>query len=549
VDGRFSHYDRIVEQFHRKHIDITGCSPSEALLHYYIHEGMDSLKLIRGSFVFALWNRKDRALILGRDPYGTKRLYYADANGGILFASDLTGLARMPLISRSISTQGLVEYFTFGYINPPYTIYENIALLDPGEYILFQDGHATAQYFHPPVPPVWECADLHGIPEEEIIDTFGALVVDAVKCRLPAGNTVAAYLSGGLDTGLLAAVLRRYTDKKITAYTLGSNDPSCDEAPAAREVTEYLGIEDHRCHYITKDDFVETLEMLPEIFGQPMADISAIPNFVITRAASKEFSEIFAGDGPDGLFGNWDLRPWYYYYRLVPSFVRPLIAVALDSADRLLHLGLSTPSRHISELLRQPEFFWVYHKKLKSTELKNLLGTQSDDAALPVGTFLEERRDIPLYERLRYAFSRFFVVNGVLQKSCAVHSALLVNQICPFYDRDLIDFVERLPTCYKIRGVGYGKYLHKKLLYRHIPSTIWDRRKQGFIMNLNEFGLDFLRTVTDRYLHRSRLAESGFFNVDFARKCIEGYYEGNERMGPVLYTLLVFELWRDAFLN
>ena len=547
VDGNIYHYDRMLKALRERGADVDSSSPAETLFNYYHHEGLKSLRLLRGAFVFAIWHIEEKRLILGRDPFGMKRIYYSRMPRGFLFSSNLTGLARISWFDRKVGSNGLVEYLTFGFISPPHTIYEHTATLSPGQYVTFEKKEATVDSFHPSVPSEWKFQDTRGVTEDELITRMDNLLIDAVRCRLPEGKDVTAYLSGGLDTGLLAAVLKTHTDRRIVALTLGSNDPGCDEVPEARGIAKHLGIDDHLCYYIRKEDFFDAFNALPDVFGQPMADISAIPNYVIAMHAAEKSPLVFAGDGPDGMFGNWDFRPWYYYYKLVPYRLRIPFSKLLDFIDRKFEKGWSTPTRHVSELLAQPEFSWIFHKMLKSFELEQFVGKR-----VPVDTFwihrhLAERRDIPLYERLRIAFSIGFVVNGVLHKGSDIHNSFLIDLICPYYDRDLADFVNSLPTKYKIRGYGFGKYLHKQLLYRYLPPEIWDRPKQGFNINFNEFGMDALRSLTDRYLNRKRIAETGLIDTDLAVRCVDEYYGGNARMGPLLWTLLVFEVWRDRF--
>jgi asparagine synthase (glutamine-hydrolysing) len=317
--------------------------------------------------------------------------------------------------------------------------------------------------------------------------------------------------------------------------------------PNAQGIAQHVGIEEHFCCRPDPAEYLATLSLIPGIFGQPIADTSVLANYTVTRRVAQDFTWVVGGDGPDGLYGNWDLRPWFWYYRLTPAWLRHPCADLAMLADRLLRLHLSTPSRHVQELLSQPEFSWVYHKKLKSGELERVLGRPVAADQFPVARFLKDRLDIPLYERLRIALSRFFVVDGVLQKTCGVHEAFGVDQVCPYYDRRLADFIQFLPSRYKIRGIGFGKYLHQQLLRRYLPDRLWLHRKMGFTMNLNELGLDAVRGLSDRYLSPSRVSETGLLNTGAVDDCVRGYFAGDVRMGPLVYTFLVFEMWREQF--
>ena len=548
VDGRLAHYDDAAERFRRRGVEIRSLAPAEAIVRYYAHDGIESFRLLRGAFAFAVWDTRESRLVLCADSVGTKRLYYSLVDGGIVFSTDLAALVRTAEVERRISNQGLLEYLSFGFVHTPHTIYESVSVIATGRYLEFRDGAVSTGFYDPHVPSQWDPLDTSDCSEEDLVDRMDALVIDSVRSRLPDNDdTVAAYLSSGLDTGLLATILKRRTDRRIAAFTLGSEDPAWDEAPGARRLAEHLGIDRHECYYIREEDCFGSLPHIVESVGQPIADISVIPTFAIAKQVSQAHSLVFTGDGPDGLFGNWDLRPWYYYYKFVPRFLRAPLARFADTTDSLFGLKLSTPSRHISELLTQPEFAWVYHKKLKSADLESALGKPVSADTFELARYLRERTDIPLYERLRIAFSLYFVSYGVLQKSAAAHSACGLDQVCPYYDYEIMRFISSLPTRYKIRGVGFGKYLHKKLFSRYVPPEIWKGRKQGFIVDLKQFGVKPLRELTDYYLDGSRLDEAGLFNSGFVLKCVNDYYAGVERMGPIVFTFLMFEIWRDTF--
>src|SRR4029077_14100489 len=158
--------------------------------------------------------------------------------------------------------------------------------------------------------------------------------------------------------------------------------------------------------------------------------------------------------------------------------------------------------------------------------------------------FIETRTDIPLAERLRLAQFLCYGISDVLFKAAAAHNASHVDILCPYFDLEFFNFVQFLPTRYKFRRL-YGKYLQKKLLFRKIPEAILKRPKRGFIMDFVEFGVDATRALTDRYLNRKRLSETGLFDTNFALQCVENYYRGDSNMGPKLWTLLMFEMWRE----
>ncbi len=529
---------------------VQGRTRAEVFLDAFQRYGVFPLKHMRGSFAAAIHDARDQSLILAVDPYGLKHLYVAETDDGLVFASDLTGLARSGLVPLALDEQGVREYFSMGFISPPWTIYAGISSLEVGEYLVRKSSGVSREHYHKVIGDGWAFSDVRGLSEKDLVDRLEELVTRAVGARLPTdGAPVATYLSGGLDTGMLAAVLQGQGEHPVTAFTLGSANPRHDEVPRARQLARRLGIRDHRCFYLQEEDCFGALEDLAEVFGQPMADISAIPNLVITREVARGFSQVFAGDGPDGLFGNWDLRPWYYYYKLVPRPLRRPLAALAAAVDDKLRLGLSTPTRSLFALLSQDEFSWIYHKKFKGDELAALLGRPVAATEFEVGRYLRDRRDIPLYERLRMGFAKYFVMHGVLLKSGVIHDGLQVDQICPYYDRDLVDFICALPTRFKTRGRGYGKYLHMKLLQRYVPRSIWHGPKKGFIFDIDDFAPARMRSLLERYLSAERVRQTGLLDGGEVDRLRTSYLAGDRRRSSLVMTLLIFEMWREKFLG
>lgn len=518
---------------------------ASVILNSYIQQGTEAFSQFKGSFILAIWDSREQQLTLVRDPFGIKFIYYANTRGIFSFSSNLTGIVRMPWFNKEIGMNGLLEYLSCGYVSSPYTIYKNVSSLRAGEYLVFKGDDIRIENYHSIEPPNWYFHDTSNIKELELIDRFERLLSDAISCRLPKTRKTAVYLSGGLDTSLLCAMLKNHTDRDVVAFTMGSNNTICDETFHAQAVARHLDIE-YRSYYPNKEDFFNTLDLLPYIYGQPFADISAIPTYIITRKVAEEFSMVFTGEGPDFMFGNYDFRYLYYYYKLIPRrFREQMSRLAGYIIRRFCKAGIS-PNLDIPELIRQRDFFWVFPRMFKSTDLESLIGESVYNESFWIYRFLEKRKDIPLAERLRLGQYICYGINSVLYKSRQAHDASLVDLICPYYDSQVFNFVQFLPTKYKFRRF-YGKYLQKKLLYKYVPKKILDHPKRGFVMDFAEFGAAPLRALTDKYLSKKRLDETGIVNTNFALKCVEDYYKGDTNMGPKLWTLLIFEMWRDRF--
>ena len=543
IDGALFDRQALVDHLSALGEDARADTPAELLLRLLARDGREALRRLRGDFALAFWDGRAGELLLARDPYGVKSLYYAETPRGLVFASHLGGLAASPWFERRVGMAGFLEYLACGYISAPYTIYERGAALRPGQLLVLRDGAARVEDYRPIEPEGWAFHDMAGRPEREVVAQLEGLLVDAVQRRLPPGGEVAAYLSGGLDSSLLCALLRRRTDRHVVAYTMGFDNPIHDETPWAREVARHLGVE-HERHGISRDEFLGMVPRVHRLYGQPFADISAIPTYVVGTRVAQRFDAVFASDGPDFLFGNFDLRHLYWYYRLMPERWRGPVSAAAQRVVRRFFGRWVSPNLDVPELLRQPDFFWIYPRMFKSADLERLVDEPVYAESFWVHRFLESRSDIPVAERVRLAQYVCYGISSALQKSRGTHDACGVDLVCPYYDVELCDFVNYLPTRYKFRRL-YGKYLQKRLLYRHVPRRLLERPKRGFIMDFVEFGVAPIRALTDRYLAPARLREAGYVDADFATRCVEAFYGGDTNMGPKLWTLLMFELWRE----
>jgi asparagine synthase (glutamine-hydrolysing) len=519
---------------------------ADVILRCYLSGDREILKTLTGAFVFAILDTKKKEVIVGRDAFGNKVVYYSNTPNGLIFSSSLTALADSSWTDKEIDKDGLVRYLAGGYISAPYTIYRHIRLLEPGDLLVYKNGEYRIDSFSRFEPDSWKSHDIGDATAEELTDRFETLLSDAIKCRLPETRQVALYLSGGRDTSLLCGALRKHADKEIVAYTLGLKGSRNDESEYARAVAKHLNIKDHELHYLTKEDFFGTLTELPEIYGQPLGDISAIPTNVMTRKLSQRFDSVFCGDGPDFMFGNFDFKLLYHYYKWVPRRFRKSFSSFVEFAIQKFFYTWTSPNLSVPELLKQPDLFWIFEKKFKAEMLEKILGEPVDAWSFEAHRFLESRRDIPISERMLLVEHMFYGLDDVLYKATCSHNVYSVRLLRPYYDSGVFEFSRYLPTKYKFRK-GRGRYLQNRLLSKLIPIDLINRPKRGFIVDFVEFGTADLKSLTDKYLSRKRLNETGLINADFAVKCVEDYYNGNLVMGPKLWVLLIFELWRERF--
>jgi asparagine synthase (glutamine-hydrolysing) len=546
VDGEILNPEEIRRELAASGWSIASGRPADLILACCLSGNNAILTRIRGAYVFAFFDTLEKTLVLGRDLFGNKILYYADTPQGFAFSTRLSDLARSPWVSKTISETGLLAYLAGGYTITPHTIYRDIRALKPGTVLTIKlNQPADERRFFDFEPQTWTFMDTAGMDTDTLVDEFERLLVESLRLRVPASGKTAVYLSGGRDTTMLCGALKKRLGNDVAAFTLGLKGSNNDESYYADQVAEHLQLE-HHLYYLKKQDFYEALDLIPEIYGQPYADISAIPTFVITRQLAGCFDRVLCGDGPDFMFGNFDFAMLYYYYQIVPACLHHGISRAVATLIRSCFRAWVSPNLSVPELLKQPAFFWIFQKKFKGSSLAALLRQPVPPDALPAQRFIRERVDIPVSERLLLTEHLFYGLDDVLYKATAVHNHLAVNLQRPMYDQPLFDFCRRLPTKYKFRK-GRGRYLQSRLIERYVPREMMQRPKRGFIVDFVEFGETDIKRLTDRYLTRKRLDETGLLNADYGVQCVQNYFAGDKTMGPKMWVLLMFEMWRERF--
>ena len=236
----------------------------------------------------------------------------------------------------------------------------------------------------------------------------------------------------------------------------------------------------------------------------------------------------------------------YHYYRRVPAVFHKAVSRLADVVIQTFFKSWISPNLSVPELLKQPAFFWIFQRKFRGPALEKLLMKTVGAEQFRAHRLIMNRTDIPVSERLLLAEHMFYGLDDVLCKATAIHNALGVRLLRPLYDQPLFEFCRFLPTKYKFRR-GRGRYLQNRLISRYVPREMIDRPKRGFIVDFVEFGRDEIKGLADKYLSRKRLAETGLFDADYAAELVSAYFSGQKTLGPKMWVLLMFEMWREKF--
>jgi len=530
-------------------------SDTEVIVHAWEEWGVECLKRFNGMFAFAVWDRRAKTLFIARDRLGVKPLYYAElADGRLIFGSELKALLLHPQLQRRIDPQAVEEYFAFGYVPDPKTIYRDVKKLEPGAYICMKRGDShvkPVRYWD--VPLDGERAP--GQPAAAWEEELRARLKEAVRKRLVSDVPLGAFLSGGIDSSAVVAMMREIGAGHILTCSIGFDEPRYDESMYARMVAEAKHT-DHKAETVATSDY-SLVERLVGIYDEPYADSSAIPTYRVCELARRHVTVALSGDGGDeNLIG-------YRRYKLfameeqvrsrVPLGLRkaifgPLGSLypKLDWAPRVLR-GKTT----FQALARDAVAAYFHGVSICSNEMRASLFSHEFRRELG-GYGAEEvfRQHVrgktfndPL-KMVQYLDFKTYLPGDILTKVDRASMAHSLEVRTPFLDYELVEWVASLPSAIKLKG-GEGKHILKRSLEPLLPREVLYRNKMGFAVPLDVWFRGSLRDHIAETVRGRRLAESGLFNPATLARIVADHQSGRRDHSAILWSLLMF----DGFLR
>ena len=541
---------------------------TEVVLAAFQQWGVKCVEKFIGMFAIAIWNEHERRLLLVRDRLGVKPLYYAWNGTSLWFGSELKALRAFGAWKPEIDRDAVGEYLQFGYISAPRAIYRNVRKLLPGHWLeLGEVGEpALHPYWAPQAAP-----QPFTESEAELERHLEFLLIDSFRYRTVADVPVGVFLSGGIDSSAVAAILQKYGNGDVHTFTIGFDDPRYNEAEHARRIAKHLGTR-HTERVVTGADMRDVLSHWPEIFDEPFGDSSGVPTYLVSKMARESVKVALSADGGDELFCG------YHHYRFVPErarslerlprFARAGLARALRALgpEALRRAGDALPlpaglrhatRRNLVERLDKLRVLWpdvdrrvVYDLAMSSWtpwEASALLGGPLEPRAAAAG-------GAPSYaEMLAQDDLRHFMADDILVKVDRTTMAAGLEGREPFLDHRLVEFALRLPLELRQGALG-PKHLLRKILYKHVPRELLERPKQGFAVPLAAWmrGPE-LKPLVDQYLSPERIRDGGLFDPEMVAATVRNFREGgpgNDRLDTQrVWYLLSFELWRERWMT
>ncbi len=524
-------------------------SDTESILLAYEEYGDACVDRLRGMFAFALWNATDQKLLLARDRVGEKPLYYSVTKSGtFVFGSELKCLLQHPDVSREINPLAVDAYLTFGYIPEPLSIFKEIKKLPPGHRLIVSDGKISCEQY-------WDFP--HGLTSElsesDYIHELRWRLQEAVRMRLVSDVPLGAFLSGGVDSSTIVALMAREMAEPVKTFSIGFKEDSFDELKYARIVAKRFGTDHHE--FIVTPDVCGIIDKLIGHFDEPFADQSMIPTYYVSKLAREHVTVVLSGDGGDELFAGYtryavDLSR--QRFERLPRFFRNTVMRSLSEhmphgargRNYLYNVSLDPIERYIDNI---SVFNALNRASLYSDEfVEELANTQP--ATAMYRAYAQSVATGDQIDRLLYLDSKTYLPGDILTKVDRMSMAVSLEARVPLLDHELIEFVGRMPSSLKMKG-NQAKYIFKQAIKGIVPDELLNRPKQGFGVPINVWINDQLRGRIHDTLRDSVTRHRGYLRGDYIDVLLDEHERGRRDHAPALWTLLILELWFRTFVD
>ncbi|MGD9588182.1 MAG: asparagine synthetase B [Pyrinomonadaceae bacterium] len=595
MNGELYNYREVRAELEKKGHKFTTRSDTEILPHLYEEFGEDLLDHVNGMYAFSLWDSRKKRLIIARDRFGEKPLYYGVFDGKLIWASEPKAILAHPAVKPELDLNALRHYVSFDYVPAPMSIYKGIHKLPAAHVLVVENGEVRRRKYwdiswggdnigSPPYeggvdaslggrggslnPEHSEANGTNGEspakPQTRKEETLSGkaeelkdLLSDAVRMRLVSDVPLGILLSGGIDSSTVAAFATQHATERVKTFSIGFEEDSFDESKYARRVAKHLDTE----HYEDKLSAATAGDLISDIgkwLDEPMSDGSLIPTFLLAQFVRKHVTVALGGDGGDELFAGY---PMYYAhmlaakYNAIPAFVRsgliePVVnalPVSTDNlsfdykAKRFIRSAKNDPvSRHHGWF---GSFAVDQHEKLFT---KDVLAQTEADIYRGVRELVDASDAKNIIERAQYADINYYLAEDILTKVDRAAMAVSLETRAPFLDPRVGQFAASIPVEYKLKGKS-GKVILKEAMKDLLPHDILHRPKKGFGIPIAEWLKGRLNGLMHDMLSPERLNKQGLFNVDYVQRLIKEHETGAASHHKELWTLLVFELWYESF--
>lgn len=555
LNGEIYNYQELRTGLAARGHQFSSHTDTETIIHLYEEKGVGCLLELRGMFAFALWDEKKKLLFLARDRVGKKPLVYRQDNESLVFASEIKSLLCDPAVRKEVNPTALHHYLTYQYVPAPLTIFQSIHKLPPAHYMIYQNGSATVERY-------WDVSyanKLRYASLNEYKDHFLDLFKEAVSIRLRSDVPFGAFLSGGIDSSIVVAVMSGILEQPVKTFSIGFNEKEYDELPFARMVAEKYNTDHHE--FIVTPDIRDVLPKIVWHYNEPFADSSAVPTYYLAQMTRQHVTVALNGDGSDECFAGY---PRYvltdqarYYQKAAWLMGGPLLQYAArllpDRKER--HSFLSRLKRYLKNLYADTPGWYMRYLCHFDNDMKQQLCTESfrasvqgiDSAAL-VEALYNKADGATCIDKLLYVDVMSYLPEDLLVKVDIASMAHSLEARSPFLDHKIMEFAAALPSDLKLRG-STTKYFLKQILSDFLPEEVLFREKMGFGVPIDLWFRGELKDMAYDTLLSKKAVERGYFNKEAVQTLLDEHVGGQYNHCYRIWNLLCLELWHKMYVD
>ncbi len=528
---------------------------TEVLVHLYEEKGEDFVRLLNGMFAFALWDAKKRKLLLARDRFGIKPLFYSVFNGTLLFASELNPLLSAKDTSKEIDYTALSNYFSYNYIPEPNSVFTNIKKLLPGHYLVFERSNIkSAQY--------WDMEFNNSPPRkkiEEYLEELNILLRNSIKMMLQSDVALGVFLSSGMDSSTIVAYMKDLINDRIETFTVGFDTKPYDETKEARLIADRFKAEYNEI--ILKDGLLDLIFKSMEYFAEPFGDNASLATMALSRMSKNKVTVVLTGDGGDEILGGY---PTHYIYKFADIYKKIPYGLRKNLIRKTVrHIPASSKHLSFDYLLKrfvegadypyqEGHFLWkviFFDSQKERLFTKEIADSIRDKKSLSVlEEYFDRVKEEDIVNQLLYVdFKTFLLSNGLVR----VDRMTMANSIearLPFLENHLVEFIAGIPARYKVSGV-ITKYILRRLMKNRLPSKIISMKKRGLLLPLPELLKNQLRPFTEDILSAKRINRTGLLNSDFISQILNEHFENARDNSKQIWNLIMFMVWFNRYVK
>jgi asparagine synthase (glutamine-hydrolysing) len=549
-----------------------GNSDTETLLQAIDFWGIEtSLQKIQGMFAFGLWDQKTRCLILARDRIGEKPLYYGWQGRGkektFIFSSELKAIKVHPDFNRNINRDAIALQLRHGYIPAPYSIYKDIYKLQPGNYLKLKERDLKRNLL-PDSKSYWSLTEnvLLGnnnqlkLNEYDIQQDLEKFLLSSVKKQMASDVPLGAFLSGGIDSSTIVAMMQAQSNNPVKTFTIGFNEDDYSEAQYAKKIAKHLGT-DHTELYVSSKEAMDVIPKLPIIYDEPFSDSSQIPTFLVSQLAKKHVTVALSGDGGDELFCGYNRyiisEKFWNIFNLIPQVFRKILASGFQSissqnwtkASKLLP-GLNKYSNFGDKIhkganvLKAQTLHELYYLLCSHWQNPAEIVINSKEPSTFLTKFKPELKGLNRQEQMMALDFITYLPDDILVKVDRAAMASSLETRIPFLDHKLIEYVWKISHTHKFKK-GQGKWILKKILSKYVPNNLTERPKMGFGIPIDSWLRGPLRDWAENLLDQTRLQQEGYFEKKLIREKWKEHLLGKRNWQYDLWNILMFQAWLE----